>query len=483
MEAHMIGAINVSTVFGDGIHNFTPYIDEAIRFANASGKPLYFPPGTYVITPGALPDIGVSILAADAVFKAANNVDAALLTVSHDVARSSTAGGFNGYTIDIGGFFGSSDFSGAGTGLHVKSGARNRYIVRQGAWLKYVVHVDASWKTGAPMPVIVENDFWIKADSSTMALQISTNNDPAGVPIDVNRFYLSSSFNHTTALCRVNAGTTAGASNVQNNRFITEDLELGQPNSDGFVFNGLVNGNKIYIYNQRGINGTGKYVRADAHAGNNYLRPAIWVPANYSLGANWQIDARFAEDGANPQNGRSVYIAPDVSTAIGSTTPSVIGDFIWRSNPGIGDNIGWICTAGGTPGGWTEYGIQKIPMFGMTATAGVAASTTVFFPVSGSASAPGVNDTDIPCSTNGVLRKFRIRSSGAPGSGQTYTVGLHKNGGMLVNLVISDAATTQSNLSTLVSVAEGDVLSWGVTASDGAATSIIQGSFEILTAS
>jgi len=46
--------------------------------------------------------------------------------------------------------------------------------------------------------------------------------------------------------------------------------------------------------------------------------------------------------------------------SLGSAAPTtgtyLQGDIVYNSAPTAGGNIGWVCTAGGTPGTWKTFG-------------------------------------------------------------------------------------------------------------------------------
>ena len=470
--------LSVADFGATGSGDETTKITNAINAANSEKKGLVFTPGKiYTVTPGQLPVANTNIFAKDSGLQAADATDGHLLAWQDQQSRTAN-GSPTGYTVEIGILAGSSSFSGVGTGLWVKGAARCLFIVHHAAWLKYGVHGDVSWNTVAPVAPIFENQFWLKLDSCDVGLQLSTHSVATGIPLADNGFFLGNSFNHEVALVRCTAGTNVGTSEIQNNRFVSDLLEIPQVNSDGYTFTGLTKGNQIFIYNQRGINGTGKYGRTDADSVNNYWEPAILVPSDWSFGSAQVINGlRALISGSNVQ-GRSYFFGPDVSTAVGSL-PVQAGDRVVHTDGAAGDNTGWTRIGAA----WEEDGLRKVPYFGMTGTAGIAAGATRYFPISGAADAAALNDIQTPCSSNSTARKFRVRSSAAPGVGQTFTIKLYKNSGSVVTVTISGAATTGSDTSTTAAIAEADTLAWEVVASAGTpANTIIQASLELLAA-
>jgi len=468
---------------GDGSTNDTAAINLAITAANAGTKPLFFPPGTYTVTPGGLSEINVSIFASEAFFEAADATDSPLLTIRYNVSRAATNSSPTAYICDVAGVVGNSSGATTGTGLYVKESARNYFRVRQANWLKYGVHFDTSWKTGAPMPTIFENYGWFKLDSCTVGLQISTHNDNAGVAIDSNYFYMGSSFNHFTACVRISAGTD-NFNQVYDNVFEHEMLEIGQTDSNGIVLTGKAINNQFIIHNQRGINGAGKYATTDTNATNNFFKIYTWVPGNWSFTNNQQVHTMNALDGTNNQQGRSRYWAPDVATAVSTTIPSIVGDTIYHSDPGIGDNFAWVCTTAGTPGTWTPLGMKSTVICGGTDTVGLTAGTTQYISVSGrldnNTSANNANDV-MP--VNGTLRNFYVRTNAAAGAAKTVTFTLVKNNSLTaIVLTISGAsATTANDTSSTLSIAKGDTLCWEIKDTVGSTAGLIcAASFELL---
>lgn len=48
-------------------------------------------------------------------------------------------------------------------------------------------------------------------------------------------------------------------------------------------------------------------------------------------------------------------------TVPGATAPTSgtwnVGDKVYKTNPVVGGNIGWVCVTAGTPGTWKEFGV------------------------------------------------------------------------------------------------------------------------------
>jgi hypothetical protein len=223
---------------GDGTTNDTAALTAAINAANTSRVALYGKPGaTYTVTPGALPVMTQSMFFQDSFFEAADTTDDYLIAWELQHSRPNTNGGPYSFTVDIGGLMGVNNetLTQYGTGLWVKGAQQCKFRVRYAAWLKYNVHVDVSWNTTAPVNAIYENEFWIKGNSSTVNLQLSTSTDADCIPLADNKFFLSNSFNHKTANIRCSAGTTIGCSEISNNTFIMDLLEIPLANSDGML--------------------------------------------------------------------------------------------------------------------------------------------------------------------------------------------------------------------------------------------------------
>ncbi len=55
-------------------------------------------------------------------------------------------------------------------------------------------------------------------------------------------------------------------------------------------------------------------------------------------------------------------IEPDKNE--GTAAPTIgtwpLGWIIWNSNPVAGENIGWVCVTGGTPGTWEPWGLISL---------------------------------------------------------------------------------------------------------------------------
>jgi hypothetical protein len=177
-----------------------------------------------------------------------------------------------------------------------------------------------------------------------------------------------------------------------------------------------------------------------------------------------------------------MFFAPDVTTAVSTTIPSAVGDIILHTDPGIGDNLGWICTTAGTSGTWTPFGMRTAVLMGQTDATGVSAGATQYFPAQGAMTNATSANVSMPLPAAGTLRRFYAKASAAPSAGDTFTIKLVKNGSLVSpTITISDAATTASDTSTTVSVSKADTINWEVTASAGTpANTIISVGMELL---
>ncbi len=50
------------------------------------------------------------------------------------------------------------------------------------------------------------------------------------------------------------------------------------------------------------------------------------------------------------------YLRQYARSAPHSTGEHTRGDIVWNTFPSAGGNVGWVCTATGTPGTWKEFG-------------------------------------------------------------------------------------------------------------------------------
>lgn len=462
---------------GTGSTNDTMSLSSAINAANAAGEPLFVPYGLYLVTPGSLPTLTVGLHAPEAIFKAADNTDSWLLTVDYTTGRSGVSNDGPGWLFDVGGFVDSTGSSNSGTGLRVTASVRNKFVIRKAINLNYGVHLNIPAGNSC-----FENEFHIKTDSCNVGLQITTATDASAIPVDANKFYMGSSFNHNIAVVRINAGATPAnggpvGSDVHNNLFVHEMLEIPIYHSNGIVLTGYAINNQFIIYNQRGING-GKYATTDSNSTNNLFRVATWNPSNWSFSTNQQVCSLYATNGnANgvPQ-GRSFYWAPDVFSAVNTTIPSLVGDTIVHSDPGIGDNMAWVCTTAGTPGTWTAFGMRTVLFNGGTDTHGITAGSTQYVPINGridtNLSANNANDI---VAASGTLRRFYVRSNSAFGAGNAGTFTLIKNNAVtgIVLTISGGSATEASDTSSTLAVTRGDKLCWEVKDTAGSVIGVI----------
>lgn len=464
---------------GDGTTNDTAAITAAINYANTNYLTLTGPDGVYIVTPGVLPVLTTSMIAPTAFFKAANDTDSYLLAINYTGSLPAISNDTAASVLDLGGFADSTGSTYKGTGLLVKGCARATVTIRKAINLNYGIYLDGS---NNPTNAMFESTFNLKTDSCNYGLYITTGNSGAGVAIDTNVFNMNASFNHKTACVTIVAGTVQ----VHNNVFNQTDLELGQTNSNGYVFSGAAVNNRIFIYLQRGRNGTGKYITTNVNSSNNYWYVAQWVAADNSFGSVQQVNALDASNGATPALGRSLFFAPDIATAVGTNIPSQVGDIIFRNNPNIGDNLAWICTTAGIVGSgaiWTAFGMKVSLFCGMSdAVTGVSAGTTRYFPVMGSTQSTANNSVAQQTTADGVLRYFRVRSSAAPTAGESFVFTLVKNNIITaITLTISGANTSATSLATTLSVAAGDSLAWEVVSSASTpANTVVFASFQQL---
>lgn len=123
------------------------------------------------------------------------------------------------------------------------------------------------------------------------------------------------------------------------------------------------------------------------------------------------------------------------------------GTFLINSDPGIGEPMGWICTADGTPGTWVALAPANPPSFTSIAAAGVLAHTRF-----------GVI-------TNASAGSYTLSAANAVGNGFVET--FFNNGGSVAstivagpgNTLIGGALTTSTQFARL-SVASDGVSSW-----------------------
>ena len=82
---------------------------------------------------------------------------------------------------------------------------------------------------------------------------------------------------------------------------------------------------------------------------------ALVIPQKYDVAMFYEIARSIQEQVNGLSEGRLVnrYAA---NTAAPTTGDWARGDIVWHSEPASGGNIGWVCTAAGTPGTWKSWG-------------------------------------------------------------------------------------------------------------------------------
>ena len=130
----------------------------------------------------------------------------------------------------------------------------------------------------------------------------------------------------------------------------------------GNTLQGCANATDYYIKSLTG----GVFQSVNGYIGGNTL-----VSASGSIAAFINIEGDLMN---NVQIGPNSYVGPILPTMktntfnIGGRNPGVfmdvlpaagtwqVGDIIWKATPSAGGFIGWVCTTGGTPGTWKQFG-------------------------------------------------------------------------------------------------------------------------------
>lgn len=330
-----------------GLTNTTTALTNAINAANAARAPLYLAPGAYLVTPGALPTVKYGVWGPQATLVAANATNAALLTVNYCQLVSPA-----GPTVDtpstqfnIGGLQGFQAVAPAGQGILVSCAVKSNIFVGRAVYFDKGVYL-------APLTApdrMTENTFTITAYSNNYNFYLETNATGTN-GIDANTFNLGQSFNPIIAHVYLKSVTTAISANI----FNLDLLEIGATNADGISWTGYVSGNAFNVRNMRGQNGTGRYFRevSGDSKNQNSFNVQQWDPAANALEHAACINGiGSAVSAGDVRQCVSSYSASSVVAAVGTTTPTRIGDLI--INTQAGGAPGWINTAAGTPGTFT----------------------------------------------------------------------------------------------------------------------------------
>jgi len=348
---------------GDNSTNDTTAINSANTALGLSAtteptKTLYFPPGTYLVTPGGLDEWKCNVKADEAVFRASADDTGHVVhlepTSRYAVISIRGILGYNSTTIQAG--VGVTIDSNT-TGLLVTHAHRSTINIEHIQGLQEAIRLD-SYHGGANTPTsectynigtLMKNGFGIVqiggADSTSKS--------------EANRFYI-----------RYMVGNGTGIyldSNTRNTGLIVSNLydilafEMHYTDDeDGIHLNGaLVYTNKFYVHGSLvppdylDAGSTGKIVKISNGAKSNYFQLSYVDWEEMDLGeSSYNIfdtaTSYFGHPAASAGDGRSI-ISGGAAPTNGRWEQ---GSICWRANAVAGQMMGWMCVTSGSPGTW-----------------------------------------------------------------------------------------------------------------------------------
>src|SRR5690606_10612817 len=69
------------------------------------------------------------------------------------------------------------------------------------------------------------------------------------------------------------------------------------------------------------------------------------------------------DDTMRPYAGGGNWGVIGAGTAPPASGTYVKGNILWNSDPDVGEELGWVCVAGGTPGTWVRFGQVRYRVF------------------------------------------------------------------------------------------------------------------------
>ena len=85
---------------------------------------------------------------------------------------------------------------------------------------------------------------------------------------------------------------------------------------------------------------------------DGYYFMEMWTGDKYTAGST----LLWTQDNVSPVAG----VGQDSGTASPTTGTWAAGWIRWNSAPVAGENVGWVCTVGGTPGIWAAFGLISL---------------------------------------------------------------------------------------------------------------------------
>lgn len=344
---------------GDQVTNDTAAVSAAINAANAAdsvfkASTVFFPPGTYQITAGGLPNINCNIYGPGANIRSADATDSVLLNYDdRTFGRSFELHGIFGYKYQV-----ASDWhlpaNQKAIGIRVARGEHGRIKVHMIEGLATAIDLDGGFANNhiGQMSVEVQS---ILHNGTGINLVAGSN-----IQNEAGRFKIGYFNNNGRAISLTNSGG-GGNGLCVNNHFDVLAMELQA--RDGLIGIDLggttvsqTRANTFVIRESLSTpTGTGKFIRCASGILNNYFELPYCDFSLVTMDAGNIFNLASHEiniPGSTTTDARSVLRR--------GTTPTTgywkVGDTVWNNAAAAGGNMGWACTASGSPGTWVPMG-------------------------------------------------------------------------------------------------------------------------------
>jgi len=332
--------------FGDNSTDYATEINLAIIAANSCHATLYFPPGTYRLTPGATTSIQCPVYGPQANIAAYDSTDSYLIYVDYITNKCSfeiqALMGYDvayHYTEDAG-------ITSSGTGLYLQSALYSTFKIGRVVGFTNGVFLDslsANTHSASCRFLIGE----VRHNTTGILLRGGSGGVPEAHWFWVNFFY----DNRSVAIQFTEDGYP-----VAMNYFWVHEMGLAADDDQtGINMIGEVEKNHFRILSITPPTGTGKIIETDGDSHDNIFELAYY-----------DFD-KITAPGGNVFNTHAVgvgYPGVDLNGArsiiFGSAAPSAAtwrqGDICFNTGAAAEGTVGWVCTTAGTPGTWKAFG-------------------------------------------------------------------------------------------------------------------------------
>jgi Pectate lyase superfamily protein len=348
MSSRVMVSVKDHGGIGNGVANDTRAVDAAIAAANAGNLTLYFPDGTWLITPGGLMnDIKCNVYGPNAILRSATTQDSPLIRINYQEGEGNAFRSFH-----IRQLYGDSYY---GHGLYIKYSDYSRFTVSDIRFFRTGIYLDGSTNDSH----IGVNDFVIETLFACQNGIMMNSGSQGDYWCEDNRFLIAYSQGH-----KINAillGNGAYTTPIHNNVFDIMSMEVNQPGANGVHLATEAERNEFTIRGGfGGAQGGGRDIITNGNNNRFQLSDPNWDKIT-STGADIWDTLTSARD----NTGRS-QIAGATSPKTGAWR---IGDVCWNNASAFPN--GWRCVVAGTPGTWVALNNSTITPASSSA-AGVA---------------------------------------------------------------------------------------------------------------